>query len=93
MTSPVSEGGVQVLVLVWAGRGERGPGGSDLVQGKLLGSQAEPDLFGGLLTHTPPRQHFLEMSSELRLSLHLTAAPDSGRRLCSVPGWLATSPR
>lgn len=72
MTSPVSEGRVQVLVLVWAGGGERGPGGSDLVQGKLVGSQAEPELFGGLLTHTLPWQRFLEMSSELHPSLSIS---------------------
>lgn len=54
---------------------ERGLGVTGLVQGKLVGSQAEPELFGGLLTRTMPWQHFLEMSFELRLSLYPTVLP------------------
>lgn len=70
--------------------GSRRREGTDLVQGKLVGSQVEPERFGGLLTHTTPWQCFLEMSSELCLSLYLTATPYSGRVLFGVPGWLAT---
>lgn len=69
------------------GPGACGSGGGqeqDLGVTGLVGSQAEPELFGGLVTHTLPWQLFLEMSSELRLSLHPTAAPYAGRVLFAL---------
>lgn len=74
-------------MLVGAGGGEWGLGGTGLIQGKLVGSQAEPELFGDLLTHTMPQQRFLEMCSELSISLPLSNQAGSPL-LCP---WLATN--
>lgn len=46
---------MQVLVLVGQKeKGGRGLGGTGLVPGKLVGSQAGPELFAGLLIHAQP---------------------------------------
>lgn len=69
---------------LWGQKG--GLGGAGLVQGKLVGSQAEPEPFGGLLTHTLPQQRFLGTCSELSISLPLSTQAGSPL-LCP---WLAS---
>lgn len=72
------------------GGGQQGLGVTRPVRGKLVGSLSEPELFGGLLIHIPPQQHFLEMSSGLHpLSPSHCCSPTQAGSSLLCP-WLAS---